>query len=84
MPMVLQGFVVLLQVEVGVPQLAVDGAEDLQVFRPHLDGRLEEGDAGAVLARLAEPLALQRQVQTRRLHPAGGKWVTDLLERFHI
>jgi len=70
--MVLQGFVVLLKVEVGVAQLAVDGAEDLKVLRSNLDRGLEEGHADAVVAGLTEPLAFQSQVQTRRLHPAGS------------
>lgn len=63
--MVLQGFVILLQVKVGVAQLAVDGAEDLQVICSDLDGRLEEGDAAAIVVELTEPLTLQSQVQTR-------------------
>lgn len=48
----LERFRVVLQVEVGVSQLAVDGAEDLQVLRPDLDSGLEEGDACSVIARL--------------------------------
>lgn len=60
---------VVLQVEVGVAQLAVDGAEDLQVLRPDLDGGLEEGDASTVITRLAQTLSLQCQLQTRGFHP---------------
>ena len=70
--MVLEGFIILLQVKVGVSQLAVDGAEDLKVLRSNLDGRLKERHAGAIVASLTEPLALQGQVQARRLHPAWG------------
>lgn len=65
MAVILQGLGVLLEVEVGVPQLAVDGAEDLKVLRSHLDGRFKQGDAAPVVASLAEPLPLQSQIQTR-------------------
>lgn len=74
----LERFGVVLQVEVGVAQLTVDGAEDLQVFRPYLDGGLEEGDACAVIACLTQTLALQRQLQTRRLHPGHRTIETEL------
>lgn len=40
MAMVLQGFVILLQVKVGISQLTVDGAEDLEVLCSDLDGGL--------------------------------------------
>lgn len=56
--------------KVGVSQLAVDGAQDLEVLRSNLDGRLKEGHAGPIVSRLAQALALQGEVQTRRLHPA--------------
>lgn len=62
--MVFQGFIILLQVEVGVSQLAVDGAEDLEVLCSNLDGRLEEGHTCPVVTSLTETLALQSQVQT--------------------
>lgn len=58
MAVILQGLVVLLEVEVGISQLAVDGTEDLKVLSPHLDGRFKQGDAGPVVASLAEPLPL--------------------------
>lgn len=70
MPVVLQGLVVVLQVEVGVPQLAVDGAEDLEVLCSHLDRRLKERHASMIVPGLTEPLAFQGQIQTGRLHPA--------------
>lgn len=63
---VLHGLVVVSQVEVRVAELAVDGAERAQVVRAGLDGRLEERHAGAAVARLAQPLALQRQLQAHR------------------
>lgn len=56
--MILQGFVVLLEVEVGIPQLAIDGTEDLKVLCSDLDGRFKQGHAGSVVARFAEPLTL--------------------------
>lgn len=58
MAVILQGFVVLLQVEVGIPQLAVDGTEDLKVLCSDLDGRFKHGHASSVVASFAEPLAL--------------------------
>lgn len=81
MPMVLQGFVVLLQVKVGVAQLAVDGAEDLEVLCTDLDGRLKEGHASPIVASLAEALAFQSEVQTRCFHPAE-KW--DVCEEWGV
>lgn len=82
--MILQGFVVLLQVKVGVAQLAVDGAQDLKVLRSHLDGRLKEGHAGPIVSRLAQALALQGEVQARRLHPAEPRRVSIRMKpRWH-
>ena len=52
--------------------------EDLKVLGSHLDGRLEERHAGPIVPGLTEPLPLQSQVQTRRLHPAGKR---NLCER---
>lgn len=69
MAVVLQGFAVVVQVEVSVAQLAVDGTEDLQVLRAYLDGRLEERDTGAVVTHLTQALTFQSQLQTGRLHP---------------
>lgn len=63
-PMVLQGFVILLQVEVGITQLAVDGTKDLQVLGSNLDGRFKERHTGMIVTGLTEPLTLQGQVQT--------------------
>lgn len=63
--MVLQGFVILLEVKIGIAQLAVDGAEDLKVLSSDLDGRLKERHAGSIVASLTEPLTFQSQVQTR-------------------
>lgn len=60
MPVELQGLGVVMQVEVGIAQLAVDGAEYLQVLCAHLDGRFEKGDPCPVVAHLTEPLTLQR------------------------
>lgn len=59
--MELQCLGIVLQVEVSISQLAVDGAEHLQVLRAHLDGRLEEGDTGEIVSQLAEALPLQGQ-----------------------
>lgn len=81
MPMVLQGFVVFLQVKVGVAQLAVDGAEDLEVLCSDLDGRLKEGHASPIVAGLAEALAFQSEVQTRCFHPAEKQ---DLSEEWEL
>ena len=60
--MVLQRPRVLLQVEVGIAQLAVDGTQHLQVLRAHLHGGLKEGHARLEVARLAPPLTLQGQL----------------------
>lgn len=76
----LECFVIVLQVEVGVSQLAVDGAEDLQVLRPDLDGGLEEGDACPVIASFTQTLSFQRQLQTRGLHPGEKQIETEMLE----
>lgn len=62
--MVLQGFVILLEVKVGISQLAVDGAKYLKVLGSNLDGRLKEGHAGAIVPSLTQPLTFQSQVQT--------------------
>uniref|UniRef100_M3Z672 Uncharacterized protein n=1 Tax=Mustela putorius furo TaxID=9669 RepID=M3Z672_MUSPF len=74
-PVVLQGPGVLLQVEVGVAQLAVDGTQRLQVLRAHLHRRLKERRACLEVPRLAETLPLQGELQARGLHPGrrGGK-----------
>ena len=61
-----------MQVEVSVAQLAVNGAERLQVLGPHLDCSLEEGHTSAAVPRLAQPLPFQGQFQARGLHPAAG------------
>lgn len=42
MPVKLQGLGVVVQVEVGIPQLTVDGTEHLQVLSTHLDGSFKE------------------------------------------
>lgn len=63
--MVLQGFVVLLQVKVGIAQLAVDGAKNLEVLCSNLDGRLKEGNTGTIVTSLTKPLTFQSQVQAR-------------------
>ena len=59
MSMVLQGLVILLQVKVGIAQLAVDGTEDLEVLCSNLDGRLKERHTGTVVTSLTEPLTFQ-------------------------
>lgn len=73
MPVELQGLSVVMQVEVGIAQLAVDGTEHLQVLCAHLDGSFKEGDACSVVAHFTEPLALQRQLQAGHLHPAADR-----------
>lgn len=52
MAVVLQGFGVIVQMEVGIAKLAVDSTENLQVLCAHLDRRLEEGDTSTVVAHL--------------------------------
>lgn len=74
----LERFGVVLQVEVGVAQLAVDGAEDLQVLCPYLDGGLKERDTCAVITCLTQTLSLQRKLQTRGLHPGDKKIEMEL------
>lgn len=73
MPVELLGLGVVVQVKVRVAQLAVDGAQHLQVLRSDLDGGFEEGDAGPVVAHLTEALALQSQFQAGDLHPAADR-----------
>lgn len=70
--MIFQRLVVVVQVEVGVSQLTVDCAQNLQVFCAHLDGRLKKGDARMVISHFTQTLTFQSQFQTRGLHPAGG------------
>lgn len=74
----LERFGVVLQVEVGIAKLAVDSAEDLQVLCPYLDGGLEEGDTCAVITCLTQTLSLQRQLQTRGLHPGQNTKYMEL------
>lgn len=74
---VLQGFAVLLEVEVGVPQLAVDGTERLQVFCAHLDGSLKERCPSFKVPGFAQSLPFQRQLQARGLHPGEDKTNTS-------
>lgn len=71
--MELQSLGVIMQVEVSIAQLAVDGTEHLQVLRAHLDGSFEKGNTCSVVPRLTEPLALQRQLQAGHLHPAAER-----------
>lgn len=59
MSMVLQGFVVLLQVKVGISQLAVDGAEYLKIFGSHLDGWLKKRDADSIVTDFTEPFTFK-------------------------
>lgn len=73
MPVELQGLSVVMQMEVGIAQLAIDGAEHLQVLCAHLHGSFKEGDACSVVARLTEPLTLQRQLQAGHLHPTADR-----------
>lgn len=49
----LQGPGILLQVEVGIAQLAVDGTQCLQVLSAHLHGSLKEGHTCLEVPRLA-------------------------------
>lgn len=69
MPVELQGLSIVMQVEVGIAQLAVDGTEHLQVLCAHLDGSFKEGDACSVVPYLTEPLTLQCQLKAGHLHP---------------
>lgn len=62
---VLQGFAIFFEVKVGIAQLAVDGAKDLEVLCSDLDGRLKERHTGTIVTSLTEPLTFQSQVQTR-------------------
>lgn len=71
MVVVFQRLSVVVQVEVGISQLAVDGTEDLEVLGTDLDGRLEKGDASIVVSHLAKSLSFQGELQTRGLHPAS-------------
>lgn len=73
MPVELLRLGVVVQVKVRVAQLAVDGAQHLQVLGSHLDGGFKEGDARPVVAHLAEPLTLQSQFQAGDLHPAADR-----------
>ncbi len=70
MPMVFQRLVVVVQVEVGIAQLTVDSAQNLQVFCAQLDGRLKKGDTRTVISHFTQTLTCQSQFQTRGLHPA--------------
>lgn len=81
MPVELLRLGVVVQVKVRVAQLAVDGAQHLQVLRSHLDGGFEEGDACPVVAHLTEALALQGQFQAGDLHPAADRSRTSHSQR---
>lgn len=81
---VLQGFAVLLEVEVGVAQLAVDGAERLQVFRAHLDGGLKERCPSFEVPGFAQSLPFQRQLQAGGLHPGEDKTGTSESPRLYV
>lgn len=69
----LHGFSVVVQVEVSIAQLTVDGTQHLQVLCANLDGRLKEGDTRPEITGFTEPLTLQRQLQAGRLHPTAEK-----------
>lgn len=69
----LQGLGIIMQVEVGIAQLAVDGTEHLQILCAHLNSSFKEGDTCSVVAQLTEPLTLQRQLQAGHLHPTAEK-----------
>lgn len=49
---VLHGFCVLSQIEIGISELGVDGTQSPQVIRPCLDGRFKEGDASSAWHRM--------------------------------
>lgn len=68
-----QGLGIIMQVEIGITQLAVDGTEHLQILRAHLNSSFKEGDTCSVVAQLTEPLTLQRQLQTGHLHPTADR-----------
>lgn len=69
--MVFQGFAILLEVEVSIPQLAVDGTEGFQVFCANLDGSLKESRSPFEVPGLAQTFSFQSQLQAGGLHPKG-------------
>lgn len=69
MSVVFQGFSILLEVKVGVAQLAVDGSEGLQVFCADLDGCLKKCRPAFKVSGLAQTFSFQCQLQAGGLHP---------------
>lgn len=80
---VLHSHIVVSEIEVGVSELAVDGAEGAQVVGAGLDGGLEEGHAGAAVSSLAQPLALQRQLQAHGPSIATLMTIITLIQYMH-
>lgn len=83
MVMVFQGLCIFLQVEVGIAQLAVNGAQGAQILRSHLNCCLKEGHSSPAIARLAQALTLQSQLQAGSLHPAPGTKKAKSLQMPH-
>ena len=53
---------IVAQVEVRVAQLTVDGAQSSKIVRPCLESGLKKGDTVSTFSRLAELLALEREL----------------------
>ncbi len=64
-PMVLQGFAVLLQVEVSVAQLAVNGTEGLEIICSHLNSSFKEYCTIFKISCFTQSFPLQRQLQNK-------------------
>ena len=62
--MVLQCLLIVLQIEIGIAHLAVDGTQRSQVARTTLDRRLKEIDTFTTVTLLAVTLAFQSQLET--------------------
>lgn len=73
MPVKFQSLGVVMQVKVGIAQLAVDGTEHLQILCAHLNSSFKEGDTCSVVAHFTEPFTLQRQLQAGHLHPTADR-----------
>ena len=70
---------VVVEVEVRVSQLRVDGGQGSHVAGPHLDGCFEEGDSSCEVASLAQALPLERQFETRTAVPR--RWIHGCVRR---
>ena len=58
MLVVFESFAVLRQIEVGIAELTVDGAQCLQIIGADVDSRLEELYSGATISHLAQSFPL--------------------------